>query len=72
MKLCLSCHGRDRERERAVVELRREERERLERRRLRAERRRARIEGGYALSDLSSEDTSDVEGGRADLWEHWD
>jgi hypothetical protein len=69
--LCLSCYTQDLERARAAEELkrvRREAREREERRWLRAERRRKWIEGGGALSDSFSEDTSE-EDGRADPWD---
>jgi hypothetical protein len=69
--LCLSCHTQDLERVRAAGELervRREARGRKERRLLRAERRRKWIDGGRALSDYSSEDTSE-QYVREDLWD---
>jgi hypothetical protein len=60
--LCFSCYTRDLERARAVEELKRvqtEAREREKRRSLRAERRQRWIERGLALSDFSSEDSSE-------------
>ncbi|KFY49112.1 hypothetical protein V495_00760 [Pseudogymnoascus sp. VKM F-4514 (FW-929)] len=60
--LCFSCHTQDLERARAAEELervRREARWREERRSLRAERRRNWVERGFALSDFSSEDSSE-------------
>lgn len=60
--LCFSCYTQDLERARAVEELKRvqtEAREREKRRSLRAERRRVWIERGFALSDFSSEDSSE-------------
>jgi hypothetical protein len=70
VKLCLSCHGQDMRRARVVEEqkgLWKEVREQKERRLLRAERRQKWIESGRALSDYSSEGTS--EQGSRDLWD---
>jgi hypothetical protein len=60
--LCFSCHTQDLERARAVEELKRvqmEARGREERTSLRAERRRCWVDRGFALSDFSSEDSSE-------------
>ena len=69
--LCFSCHTQDLEKARAVEELKRvhtEAREREKRRSLHAERRRVWIERGFALSDFSSEDSSEQD----DREHQWD